>query len=262
MTDLFLRAFLAGSFFAIMAGPLGSLVIWRRLAFFGDTISHAALLGIALSLLLSLPSMIGVLIVSVALAIALVFFTAKKVLAPDTLLAIFAHASLGLGLVALSLSNTVQIQYNQYLFGDILSIDIEDMVALALGALIVSATVWYFWQGLLTTTISEELAISEGTSVKQIKLIFMILLALCVTLAIKIIGALLITALLIIPAATARFISSTPLQMIFKAVLAGIISVVIGLTCSLYFDLPTAPAIVCGAFFVFLGTRLVTLRTC
>lgn len=260
MSDLLLRAFFAGSLFAIMAGPLGSLIIWRRLAFFGDTIAHAALLGISLSLLFNLPSTIGVLIVSIALAIALVVFTARKFLAPDTLLAIFAHASLGFGLVALALSNTVQIQYNQYLFGDVLSIDVQDMVALALGAIIVLTTVWYFWHELLTTTISEELAISEGISVQKIKLIFMILLALCVTVAIKIIGALLITALLIIPAAAARFMSSTPKQMMVRAALAGIISVGIGLTCSLYFDLPTAPAIVCGAFFIFILSRVATIK--
>jgi zinc transport system permease protein len=260
MSDLFMRAFFAGSLFAIMAGPLGSLIIWRRLAFFGDTIAHAALLGIALSLLLSLPSIIGVLIISVALAISLVVFTARKFISPDTLLAIFAHASLGFGLVALSLSNTVQIQYNQYLFGDVLSIDVQDMTALALGVIIVLTTVWYYWHDLLTTTISEELAISEGIRVKQIKIIFMILLALCVTVAIKIIGALLITALLIIPAAAARFMSLTPTQMMLKAALAGIISVAIGLTCSLYFDLPTAPAIVCGAFFVFILSRLMAIK--
>jgi zinc transport system permease protein len=260
MSDLFLRAFCAGSLFAIMAGPLGSMIIWRRLAFFGDTIAHAALLGIALSLLFNLPSTIGVLVVSVALAITLVVFSSKKFLAPDTLLAIFAHASLGLGLVALSLSSTLQVQYNQYLFGDVLSIDFRDLGTLFVGVIVVLATMWYFWHDLLTTTISEELAISEGISVKRIKLIFMILLALCVTVALKIFGALLITALLIIPAAAARFLSSTPTQMMVKAIGIGIISVVIGLTGSFYFDIPTAPAIVCGAFFIFTLARVVMLR--
>jgi zinc transport system permease protein len=261
MTDLFLQAFFAGSLFAIMAGPLGSMVIWRRLSFFGDTIAHTALLGIALGLVLHLPAMVGVLIVSLSLAITLVIFTAKKFLAPDTLLAIFAHASLGFGLVALSLSNTLQIQYNQYLFGDVLSIDARDLTTLGIGVGIVIITIWYFWHDLLTITISEELAISEGVHVNRVKIIFMILLALCITVALKIIGALLITALLIIPAAAARFLSTNPLQMIVKAVLAGIISVAIGLTSSLYFDLPTAPAIVCGAFIVFMMAQMRILKS-
>jgi zinc transport system permease protein len=261
MIELFLRAFCAGTLFAIMAGPLGSVIIWRRLAFFGDTIAHAALLGIAFSLVFKLPSTVGVLIVSLALAITLVLFSTKKFLAPDTLLAIFAHASLGLGLVALSLSSTLQIQYNQYLFGDVLSIDYQDIVTLLLGVIIVLITIWYFWYDLLTTTISEELAISEGISVQRIKLIFMILLALCVTVALKIFGALLITALLIIPAAAARFLAITPTQMMIRAVVVGIISVVIGLTGSFYFDIPTAPAIVCAAFFVFALARVMILRS-
>lgn len=261
MSDLFLHAFFAGSLFAVMAGPLGSMVIWRRLAFFGDTIAHAALLGIALSLIMHLPATMGVLIVSLTLAITLVIFTAKKFLAPDTLLAIFAHASLGFGLVALSFSSALQIQYNQYLFGDVLSIDVRDLVTLAIGVVIVLTTIWYFWHDLLTTTISEELAISEGIHVTRVKIIFMILLALCITVALKIIGALLITALLIIPAAAARFISTSPLQMMVKAVFAGIISVAIGLASSLYFDFPTTPAIVCGAFIVFMVTQIGIFKT-
>lgn len=261
MSDLFLRAFLAGSLFAIMAGPLGSIVIWRRLAFFGDTLAHGALLGIALSFLLHLPPLIGVVLFSLVLAVILVMFASKKFLAYDTLLAVFSHASLGFGLVALSLSSTLQIQFNQYLFGDILAIDSKDLIVLASGVVIVLTTAWFLWQDLLTTIISEELARSEGIPVHRVKLIFMILLALCVSVALKIVGALLITALLIIPAAAARFFARSPFQMIIGAIFVGIFSVALGLLGSLYFDLPTAPTVVCATFLMFVLSRGMTLKS-
>jgi zinc transport system permease protein len=258
MSDFFFRALLAGSLFSIMAGPLGSIIIWRRLAFFGDTLAHSALLGISLSFFFHLPPTLGILVFSIALGVALIRFSAHKALALDTLLAIFSHASLGFGLVALSLSSGLQTHFNQYLFGDILAIDQKDLLMLAVGVVVVIGTTWFYWQRLLTTIISEELAISEGIPVHRIKLVFMVLLAVCVSVALKIVGALLLTALLIIPAATARYFAKTPAQMTVSASVVAILSVIIGLFGSLQFDLPTAPLIVCSAFCVFFFSRIMS----
>ena len=258
MDDFLLRALLAGLGVALIAGPLGSFVVWRRMAYFGDTLAHAALLGVAVGFLLELNINLAVIIVCLALAVALVALQQQRKLANDTLLGILSHSALSLGLIVLAFMETLQLDLMSYLFGDILAVSNTDLywifgaTALALGILV------SIWRPLLATTVHEELAQVEGVPVVQVRLALMLLIALVIAVAMKVVGILLITSLLIIPAATARGFAHNPEQMAILAAGIGCIAVTGGLFASLEWDLPAGPAIVVTAALLFFVSPLWT----
>jgi zinc transport system permease protein len=257
--DFLIRAFLAGSALAAAAGPLGCFVVWRRMAYFGDATSHAALLGIALSLAFSVSPFIGVLIVAMAMAYVIAKLSGRTY-ALDTLLGVTAHVSLALGLVAVSKLAGVRLDLSSYLFGDILAVTSTDVVIIWIGAILVIALLWWRWAPLLTSTLSPDLSVSRGIDVEREQLILMMSLAILVAVAIKLVGALLITAILIIPAAAARVFSHTPERMAVTAVVLGVISVAGGLWMSVIADTPTGPSIVVMAGLVFVVANVVFNR--
>ncbi|MDQ2105057.1 zinc ABC transporter permease subunit ZnuB [Azospirillum isscasi] len=257
MDDFVLRALAAGCGLALVAGPLGSFVVWRRMAYFGDTLAHSALLGVALGFLLGVNPLVGVVGVCVALALALVGLQRRRALASDTVLGILSHSSLSLGLVAIAFLETLRVDLVAYLFGDILSVTPADLAwiygggAAALGGLLL------LWRRLLAVTVDEDLARVEGMPVEALRLAFMLLIALVIAAAMKIVGILLITSLLIIPAAAARRFSRTPEAMAALASVFGIAAVLGGLFSSLSWDLPGGPSIVVAAAALFLASVLV-----
>jgi len=251
MDDFLLRALLAGLGVATLAGPLGSFVVWRRMAYFGDTLSHSALLGVALGLLLGMDPNIGVILVSTTLAVLLVLFQQSGRLANDTLLGIFSHSTLSLGLVAIAFMQGVRLDLLGYLFGDILAVTASDLYWIYLGGALVLLILAWIWRPLLALTVHEELARAEGQPVVLTRLLFMVLIALVIAVAMKIVGILLITSLLIIPAASARRFARNPEQMALVAVLFGWASVALGLWGSLQWDSPTGPSVVVAAAILF-----------
>lgn len=252
LNDFFWRALLGGLGVALIAGPLGCFVVWRRMAYFGDTLAHSALLGIALSFLISVPLNLGVITTSVILAIALMLFSRNKTLATDTLLGILAHSALAIGLVALSFMPNVRIDLTGLLFGDLLAMNRNDLLWIYGGAALILTLLTVLWRGLLMSTIHEELARVEGVPVERLRLLLMLMFALVIAVAMKMVGVLLITALLIIPAATARRLASTPEQMAAMAVVFGFIAVAGGLSMSWHLDTPAGPSVVVTAFVTFL----------
>ncbi len=252
LNDFFWRALIGGLGVALIAGPLGCFVVWRRMAYFGDTLAHSALLGIALSFLISVPLNLGVIITSVILAMALMLFSRNKTLATDTLLGILAHSALAIGLVALSFMPDVRIDLTGLLFGDLLAMNRNDLLWIYGGAIAILTLLTVLWRGLLMSTIHEELARVEGVPVERLRLLLMLMFALVIAVAMKMVGVLLITALLIIPAATARRLSSTPEQMAALAVVFGFIAVAGGLSMSWHLDTPAGPSVVVTAFATFL----------
>ncbi|SHK16663.1 zinc transport system permease protein [Marinobacter antarcticus] len=252
LNDFFWRALIGGLGVALIAGPLGCFVVWRRMAYFGDTLAHSALLGIALSFLISVPLNLGVIITSVILAMALMLFSRNKTLATDTLLGILAHSALAIGLVALSFMPDVRIDLTGLLFGDLLAMNRNDLLWIYGGAIVILTLLTMLWRGLLMSTIHEELARVEGVPVERLRLLLMLMFALVIAVAMKMVGVLLITALLIIPAATARRLSSTPEQMAALAVVFGFIAVAGGLSMSWHLDTPAGPSVVVTAFSTFL----------
>ncbi|WP_029010901.1 zinc ABC transporter permease subunit ZnuB [Azospirillum halopraeferens] len=260
MDDFMIRALVAGCGVAALAGPLGSFVVWRRMAYFGDTLAHSALLGVALGFLLGVDPMIGVVAVCVVLALLLVALQQRRALASDTLLGILSHSSLSLGLVAVAFLETLRIDLIAYLFGDLLAVTPGDIVRIYLGGGVALAGLALLWNRLLAVTVDEDLARVEGMPVVALRLAFMLLIALVIAVAMKIVGILLITSLLIIPAAAARRFARTPEQMAALASLFGIVAVLAGMYASLHWDLPGGPGVVVAAAGLFLVCTLVPAR--
>ena len=252
MPDFLLNALLAGLALALVAGPLGSFVVWRRMAYFGDTLSHAALLGIALGLMLEVNLAFAVTTVCVLLAVLLVTLQQRQPLASDTLLGILAHSTLSLGLVSLSFMQDIRIDLMGYLFGDLLAVSPTDLAWIVGGSALVLTALVALWRPLLAITVHEELARVEGLPVAAIRLALMLLIAIVIAVAMKIVGVLLITSLLIIPAAAAQRHARTPEQMAAGASLLGLLAVCLGLSLSWFQDTPAGPSIVVSAAALFL----------
>ena len=251
MDDFLIRAGLAGLGVAFAAGPLGSFVVWRRMAYFGDSIAHSALLGVALGIVLGTDLNLTILIVCLGFAFLLVLLQSKGTLATDTALGILSHSALALGIVTIAMVQWLRVDLMGYLFGDILSVSWNDIIWIYAGATLCLTGLAWIWHDLLRATIHEDLARAEGVSCARLRLFFMILIALTVAIAMQIVGILLITALLIIPPAAARPFARSPEQMAVLAAFIGAISVVGGLSASLYWDSPSGPSIVLAAAALF-----------
>lgn len=250
LDDFLVRATLAGLGVAIAAAPLGCFVVWRRMAYFGDATAHAAILGVALSLALSVSIFAGALIVSMLMALTVTVFSGRGY-AMDTLLGVLAHSALAFGLVAVSFLSGIRIDLMAYLFGDILAVSRSDLLVIWGGALLVVALMYWRWSALLTSTLNKDLAYASGIDPEREQLVLTLSLAIVVAVAIKVVGVLLIAALLIIPAAAARPLSSTPERMVFAAAGIGCLASVLGLRAALILDTPAGPSIVCIAALIF-----------
>ncbi|WP_091812588.1 zinc ABC transporter permease subunit ZnuB [Marinobacter mobilis] len=254
LDDFFWRALIGGLGVALVAGPLGCFVVWRRMAYFGDTLAHSALLGIALGFLFQLPLNLAIAGTCVSLAVVLVMLARSRTLATDTLLGILAHSALAIGLVTLSFMPEVRIDLSGYLFGDLLAISRDDLAWIYGGAAVILVLLQRLWRGLLMATIHEELARVEGFPVERLRLVLMLMFSLVIAVAMKIVGVLLITALLIIPAATARRLATTPERMVLLAMGIGMVAISGGLGLSWFADSPAGPSVVVAAFTMFLLT--------
>ena len=255
LDDFMTRAVLAGVGVAFAAAPLGSFVVWRRMAYFGYATAHAAILGVALSLALQISIFAGAMAVALIMALSVTVLTGRGY-AMDTLLGVLAHSALAFGLVAVSFLSGIRIDLMAYLFGDILAVSRGDLAVIWGGAALVVALMAWRWSALLTSTLSEELAHASGIDPKREQLILTIALAITVAVAIKVVGVLLIAAMLIIPAAAARPLSKTPEQMAVIAAIIGGLSAIVGLQSAYVLDTPAGPSIVCVAAITFLGTSL------
>lgn len=254
MPEFLLYALLAGLALALVAGPLGAFVVWRRMAYFGDTLSHSALFGVAIGLLLDVHPALAVVVSSLLLALLLVTLQQRQPLASDTVLGILAHSTLSLGLVTLSFMDSVRVDLMGYLFGDLLSVTSTDLFGILAGSTAVLLGLLWLWRPLLAMTVDEELARVEGVPVAGLRLALMLLIALVIGVAMKIVGVLLITSLLIIPAATAQRHARSPEYMVIIATLLGMAAVCAGLTMSWYLDTPAGPSIVvCAAVWFILS---------
>jgi zinc transport system permease protein len=251
LSDFFVRAMVGGIGVALVAGPLGCFIVWRRLAYFGDTLSHGALLGVALGLLFNIDLTLSVFAVCIIMALALIGLQTRPQLSADALLGLLAHSVLAVGLVVLAFMTWVRFDLMGLLFGDVLAISRNDIAVVYAGGAGVLAVLIWLWRPLFAATASAEIAQAEGIDVKKYEIIFMLLLATVVAISIKITGALLITAMLIIPAATARRFTSGPETMAIVSALVGVAAVVFGLGASRQFDTPSGPSIVVAALVLF-----------
>jgi len=252
MIEFLLPSIFAGIGIALIAGPLGSFVVWRKMAYFGDTLAHASLMGLSLGFLLDVNSNLALLVCCIILAILLVGLQKQKVVATDTLLGILAHSSLSIGLISLSFLKNIRVDLMSYLFGDLLSVTPTDLIFIWVGVIVIALILFFLWKPLLSMSINEELAEVEGVNTGLMRLILMIMIGVVIALGMKFVGALIMTSLLIIPAAGARKLSKTPEQMAGIASIIGMVSVLLGLFASWQFDTPAGPSVVicCSIFFL------------
>jgi zinc transport system permease protein len=239
-----MRALIAGIGLAIVAAPLGCFVVWRRMAYYGETVAQAGLIGIAAGLALSLNLTASVLVVTLAVSALLVLLSRQQIVPFDSLLGLLAHAALAVGVIAASLVRGPQLNLMAFLFGDIFAITGTDLQWIYIGGAVALAALMLVWRPLLALSVHEDLAAAEGTPTDRVKLMFVLVLALVVAIAIKIVGVLLTIAFLIMPAAAARPLSETPEQMALFAAIFGALSVALGLFVSVTFDTPGGPSIV------------------
>lgn len=254
MLELLLPSWIAGILLSCICGPLGTFVVWRKMAYFGDTLAHASLLGITLGFLLDIHLFYGVLFVTLVLALGLAWLESNQQLAIDTLLGIIAHSALSLGLITISLMGNIRVDLMGYLFGDLLSVSSQDLWQISIGVAITLVLLLWQWRALLFITLSQELAFVDGINIKRTKLILILMMALTIGLAMKFVGALIITALLIIPAATARRFAKSPEQMAIIAVIFSMLAITGGLLFSFYFDTPAGPSVVMCASALFVAS--------
>ncbi len=255
LDDFMVRAVLAGLGVAFAAAPLGCFVVWRRMAYFGDATAHASILGVALALAFGIAVFAGALIVALIMGLVVASLSGRGY-AMDTMLGVMAHSALAIGLVSVSFLSHVRIDLMAYLFGDILAVGKTDLALIWSGSALVVAGLLWRWQALLTATLNPDLARSIGIDPDREKLVLTLALALVVAAAIKVVGVLLIAALLIIPAAAARPLAETPERMAAVAVAIAVSSSVGGLWASLLLDTPAGPSIVCVATLFFAATNL------
>ncbi|MCG8672646.1 MAG: metal ABC transporter permease [Pseudomonadales bacterium] len=254
--ELILPSLIVGLMLAAICGPLGSFVVWGRMSYFGDTLAHSALLGMTLGVIFQIHPVIGVLAITIAVALVLSVSQQQRKLANDAMLGIIAHGTLAAGLVIASQLDTVRIDLMAFLFGDLLSVNYQDVLWVAAICIILGIALKLLWNNLLSTLVSSEIAQAEGIPIHKIRLALLIMLALLVAIGMKVVGALLITAMMIIPAASARRLAQTPEQMALMASIIGVLAVIAGLLSSFIWDTPTGPSIVLCACLLFTATHL------
>ena len=254
-----IRALAAGLGLAAIAGPLGCFIVWKRMAYFGDALSHSALIGIALGLALQLPLQIGMILICSLFALLMLILQRHKIISSDTMLGILAHTALSYGLIAITLIPGVSIDLHDVLFGDILAITQADITWIFVVGVIVLSAIYLNWSKLLLATLNADLARAEGQNTDRLQGLLLICLTLTVMIAVQVVGILLVTAMLIIPAAIARFIAKSPEVMAIGAVVIGMGGTIAGLYISLMLDIPTAPTIVATLATTFFSVSLIRL---
>ncbi len=260
MEIFIIRAILAALGIAIIAGSLGCFVIWKRMSYFSESISHSALLGVALGLVSGLGTHIGLVLVGLIFAVLIVILQQRNFLSNDAILGIFSHIALSLGIVVLTLVGGANIDYFALLFGDILYVTNTDIVWIYLVLVIIVGLLSFFWQRLLLLTLNEGLAKAEGVKHTFYQLLFMFMIALSVSVSVQIVGVLLITSLLIIPPAIAKVFAHSPIQMLLRSIFASVSAVLIGLGYSMMYDVATGPMIVIVLGILFVLSQLFTKK--
>ena len=256
LDDFFIRALIAGIGVAIVTGPLGCFVIWRRLSYFGDTLAHSALLGVTIAFTLEFNIAFSVFIISSIIALILIQLQKKTNLPGDALLGLLAHSSLAVGLVVVGFLTFIRFDIMGLLFGDILAVTINDLITIWIGGALILLVLKLIWKPLFASTVNYELAEAEGLNPDRAKAIFTILMAGIIAISIKMVGLLLITGMLIIPAAMARNLSDNPQKMVLFSIIGGVLSVINGLFSSLEFNTPSGPSIITASLVLFILSLL------
>ena len=252
MDDFFIRALIAGTGVALVTGPLGCYVVWRKLAYFGDALSCAALLGVALAILFEINTTLAVFSVSVFISMTLLLLQSRVNLSSDALLGLLSHSALAFGMLTLSFMTWIRVDLMGFLFGDILAVSPFDIAIIWGGGACVLIILVIYWHSFFAATVNIEIAQVEGMKPEQANIVLMLMMAVVIAISMKIVGVLLITSMLIFPPAIARRFATGPEHMAFLAAIIGILVVFSGMFSSLYWDTPSGPSIVVAASLFFI----------
>ncbi len=250
MENFLIYAILAGVGIACSLCPVGAVVLWRRLPYFGDAIAHAAIFGVVLGIIFNIHTTVAVILISIIFGLILVVLKKTNIEAVLTVILAYSFLSLGLFLLIFISYNT-QIDIFSFLFGDILLIlksEIRFVIVVAIAVLI---WIYYRWKNLLLMSVNEDLAAVEGININRLNLEFLLVVSFLIGISIKIIGTLLVGAMLIIPAATARNFSKSPATMLILSIVFGVISVIMGIGLSYLVDSASGPSIILSASSLF-----------
>ena len=247
MDEFIIRALLGGIGTAIVCGPLGCLIIWQKMSYFGAALSHAALLGVAIGLLYEINIQLCIMTVCIVFSCAMLTLERNREITTDTVLGILAHAFLAVGILIFSFYPKLRLDLFSYLFGDILAIGWTDIAWIYCGGLGVCVILKLIWNPLLSLVIQREIARVEGIRELRIRLMFLFILSVVISVSMQIVGVLLVLSLLIIPAAAARRFSQSPEKMAVLATIIGIFSITTGITMSMIWDTPAGPTVVVSA---------------
>jgi zinc transport system permease protein len=260
MYDFLWRAALGAGLLGAACGPIGCFVLWRRMAYLGESVAHMGLLGAAIGLLIGINALLGTAVLAVVAALVMARASDRTIPAGN-LIGIVGHMGLALGFVLLATMETVRADLLGYLFGDVLALSSADLMAIAGVSLGVLVTTAVLWRPLLRTSVAGDIAAAETNNSAFAETAFLVLVAVLVAFGLKVVGALLIVALLIVPPAAARPIANTPESMALIAALIGFASAPAGLVVSFVTDAPAGPCIVLAAGAIFacsaLATRLI-----
>jgi zinc transport system permease protein len=255
MDDFLWRAALGAAMLGAAAGPIGCFVLWRRMAYLGESVAHMGLLGAAIGLLMGISPLVGVSVLAVVAAL-LMARAGDNLIPAGTFVGIVGHAGLALGFVLLASMETVRTDLLGYLFGDVLALSDNDLLAIAAASAFVLAGCALFWRAWLMQTVNGDIARAEGRTSRFAGIAFLVLVAALVAFGLRVVGALLIVALLIVPPAAARPLSRTPESMAVWAAVFGALSAPLGLTAAYWKDYPAGPCIVLAAVALFAITTL------
>ncbi|MFT4325151.1 MAG: iron chelate uptake ABC transporter family permease subunit [Candidatus Liberibacter psyllaurous] len=258
--EFFIRALFAGIGIILSTGPLGCFIVWQRMTYFGDTIAHSALLGVAFSLMLNLPLPLCIFMVAALTSIILLQIQKSEFIASDAILGVITHSTISISLIMLSFMTWVNTDLTSFLFGDILAVNTNDIIIIWSVGILNIVILIKIWKSLLATTVNYELAKAEGMQPEKVKLIFTMITALMISISIKFIGITLITSLLILPTVTARRFATSPENMVILTTVIGILGVILGLYGSLIFDTPSGPSIIITSLIFFILSFLRALK--
>jgi zinc transport system permease protein len=258
LDDFLWRAVFAGLIMVAIAAPMGCLMVWQRLAFLGDTLGHAAVMGVGIGLLLQVKPIFGVLVVALVLVFSLSRVNSFNNALSETTLAIISHTGLAGGIILVSLLPAPTVNLESILFGDLLATTVSDLLSLLLTTVLLLLILWRYWGSFVAVSVSREIAQAEGIEVRRVQFLIYIMIALLVAVMMKVMGVLLIAAMLVIPTASARLFSRSPEQMVYFSGLYGLAALGGGITGSFHFDWQTGPAIVVSATLLLLLTLAIT----
>jgi zinc transport system permease protein len=260
LDDFLVRSIIAGLLMVSIAAPIGCLMVWQRLAFLSDTLGHAAVMGVGLGLLLQLPPMFGVLAVVLLIVISLSQVTSFNNALSETTLAIISHTGLAAGLILLGVLPANSVSLEAILFGDLLAVTLTDLSMILVTTIVLAFLLLRHWRSFVAVSVSREIAQAEGIEVRKVQLLMYLMIALLVAVMMKVMGVLLIAAMLVIPTTNARMLSSSPERMVMFSALFGFVALAGGIFSSFQFDWQTGPAIVLSATTLLLVTLVVVRR--